>query len=109
MQHHLLARRTSAPKVFLAEAVAAGAPTQAGASGRYRRMTIRLPDDVRAELEAVAGSLRRPAWRVLIDALRAYVGSGQALSKEERRVVRAVLRLHESTVAREPLRTGRKG
>jgi hypothetical protein len=50
---------------------------------------------VRAELDAASGALRRPQWRVLIDAIRAYVGSGPALSDAERRVVRAVLRLSE--------------
>lgn len=61
----------------------------------YRRFTVRLPDDVRAELDAAAGALRRPAWRVLVDAVRAYVGTGPALNDEERRAVRVVLRLHE--------------
>jgi hypothetical protein len=61
----------------------------------YRRFAVRLPDDVRAELEAASGALRRPAWRVVLDAIRAYVGIGPALSDEERRAVRVVLRLHE--------------
>jgi hypothetical protein len=61
----------------------------------YQRLTVRLPDDVRAELDSAAGALRRPQWRVLIDAIRAYVGSGPSLTEDERRVVRAVLKLHE--------------
>jgi hypothetical protein len=56
---------------------------------------MRLPDDVRAELEAAAGALQLPAWRVVIDAIRAYVGSGPALTDEQKRVVRAVLKLHQ--------------
>jgi len=60
----------------------------------YRRLTLRIPDDVHAELVAAAGALKRPQWRVLIDAIRAYVGSGTPLTDDERRVVRAVLRLH---------------
>ena len=60
----------------------------------YKRLTVRLPDDVRAELDAAAGALRRPQWRVLIDAIRAYVGSGPTLTDDERRVVRAVVKLH---------------
>jgi hypothetical protein len=63
----------------------------------YKRLTVRLPDDVRAELDAAAGALKCPQWRVLIDAIRAYVGSGPTLSDAERRVVRAVVRLHEKT------------
>jgi hypothetical protein len=61
----------------------------------YRQFTVRLPDDVRAELEAAAGALKRPGWRVVIDAIRAYVGLGPALTDEERRAVRIVLRLHD--------------
>ena len=61
----------------------------------YHRFTLRLPDDVRAELEAAAGALKRPGWRVAVDAIRAYVGSGPTLTDEERRVVRAVLKLHQ--------------
>ena len=61
----------------------------------YKRLTVRLPDDVRAELDAAAGALRRPQWRVLIDAIRAYVGTGSSLTDDERRAVRVVLRLHE--------------
>lgn len=61
----------------------------------YQRLTIRLPADVRAELKAAAGALQHPEWRVLVDAIRAYVGSGPALTEDQRRVVRAVLKLHE--------------
>jgi hypothetical protein len=63
----------------------------------YKRLTIRLPLDVQAELIAASGALRRPQWRVMINAIQAYVGSGPGLSEDERRVVRAVLRLHEKT------------
>jgi hypothetical protein len=61
----------------------------------YARLTVRLPADVRSELQAAAGALRRPEWRVMVDAIRAYVGSGPALTDDERRAVRVVLRLHE--------------
>jgi hypothetical protein len=56
---------------------------------------VRLPDDVRAELEAAAGALRRPGWHVMIDAIRAYVGSGPPLTEDEGRVVKVVLKLHQ--------------
>ena len=61
----------------------------------YRRFALRMTEDVRQELEPAAGALRRPAWRVVVDAIRAYVGSGSGLSDDERRAVRVVLRLHE--------------
>ena len=59
----------------------------------YPRMTIRLPPDVRAELDAAGFVLGRPQWRVLVDAIRAYVGSASGLSEDERRRVRAALRV----------------
>jgi hypothetical protein len=46
-------------------------------------------------LKAASGALRRPEWRVLSDALQAYWGGGPTLNDDERRVVRAVLRLQE--------------
>ncbi len=61
----------------------------------YKRFTVRLPDEVRAELDAAAGALRRPGWRVLVDAIRAYVGTGPSLTEDERRAVRIVMKLHE--------------
>jgi hypothetical protein len=61
----------------------------------YRRFALRLPEDIRAELDAAAGALQRPAWRVLVDALKAYLGTGPTLTEEERRAVRVVLKLHK--------------
>lgn len=61
----------------------------------YKRFTLRLPEDVRAQLESAAGALRRPAWRVVVDALEAYISGGPALTDDERRAIRAVLKLHE--------------
>jgi hypothetical protein len=60
----------------------------------YKRLTVRLPANVRLELQAAAGALRRPEWRVLVDAIQAFVGSGPGLTDEERRAVRVVLKLH---------------
>ena len=59
----------------------------------YQRMTIRLPPDVRAELDAAGYVLGRPQWRVLVEAIQAYVGSGPGLGENERRRVRAAVRL----------------
>jgi hypothetical protein len=46
----------------------------------YRRLTMRLPDDSLALLKAIARTVDAPAWRVMVDALRAYVGDAPALS-----------------------------
>ena len=59
----------------------------------YQRMTIRLPPDVRAELDAAGYVLGRPQWRVLVEAIRAYVGTGPGLREDQRRRVRAACRL----------------
>lgn len=59
----------------------------------YERFTLRLPSDVRAELSAAAGVLGVPAWRVVVDAIRAYVGSGTDLTDKQKSVIRTVIRL----------------
>ncbi len=59
----------------------------------YPRMTIRLPPEVRAELDAAGYVLGRPQWRVLVEAIRAYVGNGPGLSEDARRRVRAALKV----------------
>jgi predicted transcriptional regulator len=38
-------------------------------------MTIRLPEDVRDELEALSQTLQLPQWRVIVDAIHAYAAS----------------------------------
>ncbi len=60
----------------------------------YKRLTVRLPDDVRAELDALAFVTGRPQWRVLIDAIQAYAGNGRALTDDERQRVRAAVKLN---------------
>jgi len=57
------------------------------------RGSVGLPPDVRAQLDAAGSVLGRPQWRVLVDAILAYVGNGPGLSDDERRRVRAALRL----------------
>ena len=59
----------------------------------YSRLTVRLPDDVRDELDAVSYVTKRPQWRVLIEAIKAYAGSGPGLDGDEQRRIRAVVRL----------------
>ena len=57
----------------------------------YKRMTIRLPDDVRAKLDATGFVLGRPQWRVLIDAINAYLGESAVLTEAERRAVKRAI------------------
>ena len=62
----------------------------------YQRTTIRLPPDVRATLHAIGFALGRPQWRVLIDAINAYVGEGSPLTVDEQAAVRRARRARSS-------------
>ena len=59
----------------------------------YQRMTIRLPEEVRDELVALSDALRLPQWLVIVDAIRAYAGSGPTSADAVRRDVRKRLRV----------------
>jgi hypothetical protein len=61
-------------------------------STEYRRLTVRLPDDTLAALGAISRVVDRPLWRVLADAVAAYMGAGEALSERDRGLVRGLLR-----------------
>jgi predicted DNA-binding protein len=58
----------------------------------YRRLALRLPDDALARLDAISRVVRLPQWRVVSDALEAYVGAKEALSERDRALVRGLLR-----------------
>ena len=58
----------------------------------YTRLTIRLPEDLRQRLEDAARALRRQQWRIMHDALQAYLGGGPALSDEDRRALGALVK-----------------
>ena len=45
-------------------------------------------------LQAIGRAIDAPEWRVMVDALRAYVGEGPVLSAAQRRAVVALLRLN---------------
>jgi len=64
--------------------------------GDYKRLTVRLPDDVRAELDAISYVTARPQWKVLIEAIQAFAGTGGRLSEDEQRRVKAAVRLVQS-------------
>ena len=53
----------------------------------YPRFAVRLPDDVRGELQAASGALRRPAWRVVIDAIRAVSQGRSFLTRKVGRIL----------------------
>jgi hypothetical protein len=61
-------------------------------ASEYPRITLRLPDEALAELDAAGRAVGRPRWRVVMDAVRAYIGAAPVLSDAERRLVRGLLR-----------------
>jgi predicted transcriptional regulator len=58
-------------------------------SSDYKLLTLRLPDDTRAELQAITEVLERPIWRVVVHAVRAYIGSGPGLTADQKREAQA--------------------
>ena len=58
-------------------------------SSDYKPLMLRLPDDTRAELQAIAEVLERPMWRAVVHAVRAYIGSGPGLTADQRRQAQA--------------------
>jgi hypothetical protein len=60
------------------------------------RLTMRLPDESLMLLKAIGRAVDAPAWRVMADALQAYMGERSVLSNEQRRAVVALLRLDPS-------------
>lgn len=63
-------------------------------SSTYHQLTLRIPHEPLAQLDALAGVLRLPRWRVVAQALAAYVGEGSTLSDEQLRAVRVVAKVH---------------
>ena len=66
----------------------------------YPRLTMRLPDDSLMLLKAIGRAVDAPAWRVMVEALQAYMGERPALSPPQRRAVVALLRLTPSGESR---------
>jgi predicted DNA-binding protein len=53
----------------------------------YTQLSLRLPERTRALLDAISGMTGAPSWRVIEQALEAYV---QRLPEEERRLLQGV-------------------
>jgi hypothetical protein len=58
----------------------------------YRRLMLRLPEDTFAELSAAARTIGQPQWRVIVHAVKAYIGAGPVLDANDRDIVRRMLR-----------------
>ena len=39
----------------------------------YPQLSVRLPDEMRAKLQAISRVARRPQWRIITDAIEAYL------------------------------------
>ena len=54
---------------------------------------MRLPEATAARLSAIGRTVNKPAWKVIVTAVDAYLGEAEGLKPEERRAARALLRL----------------
>ena len=71
----------------------------------YPQLSIRLPLDVRAKLQALAMVTTRPQWRLITDAIECYLA--ERPDHERRMVEELVGRARARTAARQPKRPGR--
>ena len=62
-------------------------------ASRYPRLTMRLPPDTIAELDAAARATGFPQWRVIVEAVRTFYGKAPGLTPEQLRIARGILRL----------------
>ena len=62
-------------------------------SSECARLTLRLPKPSIVLLKAMARAVDASAWRVMVEALHAYMGEGPILSEEQRRATRGLMRL----------------
>lgn len=61
-------------------------------ASEYRRLMLRLPEDTFAELNAAGRVIGQPQWRVVVNAVKAYIGTGPALDPTDRDFVRRMLK-----------------
>jgi predicted DNA-binding protein len=61
-------------------------------ASQYPRVTLRLPPETLQDLDAISRAVGRPQWQIVYEAVRAFVGTGPALSNDDVRAVREVLR-----------------
>jgi hypothetical protein len=61
-------------------------------SSQYKLFPVRLPDDTIAAIDAIVRVVDHPAWRVIVDAVAAYLGDTDTLSDRDRRLAHALLR-----------------
>jgi hypothetical protein len=62
-------------------------------SSEYHQLTLRIPPETLGQLDAVAGTLKLPRWRVVVQAVAAYIGDGPSLADDQLRAARGVLRV----------------
>ena len=65
-------------------------------ASEYRRLMLRLPEETFAELSAAGRTVGQPQWRVVVNAVKAYIGAGPVLEAGDRDIVRRMLRRESS-------------
>lgn len=64
-------------------------------SSHYKLLPVRLPDETLAAIKAISRTVDRPAWRVIVDAIAAYLGDADGLPERDRRLAHGLLRRTE--------------
>jgi len=82
-QDHRVARKSGRPPAGIGGAKVA----------EYPQISLRVPPDVRRMLNALSEVRGKPHWRIMMEALDAYV---ESLSPDERRIVAEIIRGSES-------------
>lgn len=60
----------------------------------YHSVRLRVPPDMRVALNIASGVLSRPQWKVMVDAFFAYIGDGEPLAADQRKVIQEARRVH---------------
>jgi hypothetical protein len=56
-------------------------------------MTVRLPDATFLQINALSRALGAPGWKVIAQAVGAYIGASEGLSAAQQAIAKAVLKL----------------
>jgi hypothetical protein len=66
-------------------------------ASQYPRVTLRLPPGTLADLDAIARAIGHSQWRVIVEAVSAFLGERPVLNDAERRAVQAIRRVGSSS------------
>jgi hypothetical protein len=65
-------------------------------ASEYPRLTLRLPQPTLDDLDAASRATGFPQWRVIVEAVRCYYSKGPALTPDQLRIARGILRMEDA-------------